>query len=72
MMSTSAGPSSHGLEKDVVLAARVHEQRGLERGLGQAAERKLTARHRSGCTRRVEEVLREPDAVAEQGALRKN
>ena len=55
------------LEEDVVLARRVHQQRRLERGLGQPAER-AAGRHRADEDARVEEVLGQPDAVAEQRA----
>ena len=56
-----------GLEEDVVLAGGVHEQRGLERRLAQAAERAAVG-HRADEDAGVEEVLGEADAVAEQRA----
>jgi hypothetical protein len=58
-----------GLEQHDVLAGRVHEQRRLERRLGQAAERPA-ARHRADEDAGVEEVVGQPDAVAEQRAVR--
>ena len=58
---------AHGLEEDVVLAGRVHKERGLERGLGEAAER-AAGRHRADEDALVEEVVGEPDAVAQHGA----
>ena len=69
MMSTSACPTPTVSRKHVVLARGVHQQRRLERGLGQAAER-AAARHRADEDAGVEEVVGEPDAVAEQRALR--
>src|SRR5919106_483165 len=56
------------LQEHVVLAARVHQERGLERGLGQTPER-APARHRADEHAGVEEVVREADPVAQQGAL---
>ena len=56
------------LEQDVVLARGVHQQRRLQRRLGEAAER-AAGRHRADEHARVEEVVREADAVAEHGAL---
>ncbi len=56
-----------GLEEHVVAAGGVHQQRGLERGLGQPAER-AARRHRADEDARVEEVLGQPDPVAEQRA----
>ena len=61
-------PDADGLEEDVVLAARVHEQRGLERRLAQPAERAAVG-HRADEDAGVEEVLGQPDAVAEQRAV---
>ena len=61
-------PHPDGLEEDVVLAARVHQQRGLERRLGEPAKRAAT-RHGADVHARVEEVVREADAVAEQRPL---
>ena len=57
------------LEEDLLLAGGVHQQRGLKRRLRQAAER-AAARHRADVDALVEEVVGEPDAVAEQRALR--
>ena len=57
------------LDEDVLLAGGVHQQHRLERRLRQAAER-AAARHRADVDALVEEVLGEPDAVAEQRALR--
>ena len=68
MMSISAWPDADGLDQHVLLAGRVHQQHGLQGRLGQAAER-AAARHRADVDALVEEVVREPDAVAEQGAL---
>ena len=53
-----------GLEQDVVLARGVHQQRRLQRRLGEAAER-AAGRHRADEDARVEEVVGEPDPVAE-------
>ena len=55
------------LDEDVVLARGVHQQRRLQRGLGEAAEG-AAARHRADEDPGVEEVVGEADAVAEQGA----
>ena len=55
------------LEEHVVAARRVHQQRGLQRRLGQPAERAARG-HRADEDARVEEVLGEADAVAEQRA----
>ena len=55
------------LEEDVVLARGVHQQRGLQRRLGEPAER-AAGRHRADEDAGVEEVLGQPDAVAEQRA----
>ena len=56
------------LEEDDVLAGRVEQERGLERRLGEPAE--VAARpHRADEDARVEEVVREPDAVAEQRSV---
>jgi hypothetical protein len=60
-------PDADGLEVDVVLARGVHQQRGLQRGLRQAAERAAVG-HRPDEDAGVEEVLGQPDAVAEQRA----
>ena len=57
------------LHQHVVLARGVHQQHRLERGLRQAAERPA-ARHRADVDALVEEVLGQPDPVAQQGALR--
>jgi hypothetical protein len=56
-----------GLEEHVVLAGGVHQQRRLQRRLGEAAER-AARRHRADEDAGIEEVLAEPDAVAEQRA----
>ena len=55
------------LQEDVVLAGGVHQQRRLQRRLGQAAER-AAGRHRADEDAGVEEVVGEADAVAEQRA----
>ena len=60
---------SDGLDEDDVLSGRVQDEQRLERRLGQPAEMPARA-HRADEDLRVEEVLREPDAIAEQGALR--
>ena len=57
-----------GLDQDVVLARRVHRQRDLQGRLGEAAERPARG-HRADEDAGVEEVVGEPDPVAEQGAL---
>ena len=57
-----------GLEQDVVLARGVHQQRRLQRRLGEPAER-AAGGHRADEDARVEEVVGEPDPVAEHGAL---
>ena len=56
-----------GLEEHVVLAGRVHQQRGLQRRLGEPAER-AAGGHRADEDAGVEEVLGQADAVAEQRA----
>ncbi len=56
-----------GLDQDVVLARRVHHQRHLQRRLREAAEGAARG-HRADEDAGVEEVLGEPDPVAEQGA----
>ena len=61
-------PDAHRLEEDVVLARGVHQQRGLQRGLREPAERAARG-HRADEHARVEEVLGQADAVAEQRAL---
>ena len=58
-----------GLQEDVVLAGGVHQQRGLQRGLAEAAERAAVG-HRADEDAGVEEVVGQPDAVAEQRAVR--
>jgi hypothetical protein len=66
--STSPGPVPTGLEEDELLpGASRHEQR-LQRRLGEAAEMTAAA-HRADEDLRVEEVVGQPDAVAEEGAL---
>ena len=55
------------LEEHVVAAGGVHQQRRLQRGLGEPAERAARG-HRADEHARVEEVVGEPDAVAEQRA----
>ena len=57
-----------GLQEDVVLARGVHEQRGLQRGLAEPAERAAVG-HRADEDAGVEEVLGQADAVAEQRAV---
>ena len=56
-----------GLDEHVVLAGGVHQQRGLQRRLGEPAERAAVG-HRADEHARVEEVLGQADAVAEQRA----
>ena len=60
-------PDADRLEEDVLLAGGVHQQRGLQRRLGQPAER-AARRHRADEHAGVEEVLGEPDPVAQQRA----
>ena len=67
--SISPWPDADRLEQHVVLAGRVHQQRRLERRLGEAAER-AARRHRADEDARVEEVVREADPVAQHGAPR--
>ena len=62
-------PRSDGLEEDDVRPGGVEEQEGLERGLGQPAEMP-TGAHRADEHARVEEVIGEPDPVAEQRSAR--
>ena len=62
-------PHPDGLDEDVVVAGGVHQQHGLERRLRQPAER-AAVRHRADEDALVEEVLGEPDPVAQQRALR--
>ena len=57
------------LHEDDVLAGRVEQQQRLQRRLGEAAEVAARA-HRADEDARVEEVIREPDPVAEQRPLR--
>jgi len=61
-------PDPHRLEHDHVAAGRVHEQRRLERGLAQTAQR-AAAGHRADEDPRVQEVVGQADPVAEQRAL---
>src|SRR5205814_9567845 len=56
------------LEDDLVLSGRVHQQRRLQRRLAQAAERPA-AGHRADEDAWIEEVLGQPDAVAQQRTL---
>ena len=58
-----------GLEEDELLAGGVEDEQRLQRRLGEAAEMAARA-HRADEDARVEEVVGEPDAVAEQRALR--
>jgi hypothetical protein len=60
---------AHGLEEDELLAGRIEQKRRLERRLGETAEVAARA-HRADEDLGVEEVVREADAVAEEGALR--
>src|SRR5215218_2771741 len=60
---------SHRLEEEHVLSGGVEDERGLERRLGEAAEVPARA-HGADEDVAVEEVVREPDAVAEERALR--
>ena len=65
----SLWPGADRLEEDDVLAGRVEQQQRLQRRLGEPAG--MTARpHRTDEDVRVEEVVGEPDAVAEQRAVR--
>src|SRR6185436_3024625 len=62
-------PRSHRLDEHDVLAGRVEEENGLERGLGEAAE--VTARpHGPDVDARIEEVIGQPDPIPEQRATR--
>ena len=60
---------AHGLEQDELLAGRIEQERRLQRRLGQAAEVPARA-HRADEDTRIEEVVREPDPIAEQRAVR--
>ena len=60
-------PDPDGLQEHVVLAGGVHQQRGLQRRLRQPAER-AAGGHRADEHAGVEEVLGQPDPVAEQRA----
>jgi hypothetical protein len=53
------------LDEDVVLAGGVHQESGLQRRLGEPTERPA-ARHRADEHAGIEEVIGEPDAIAEQ------
>ena len=55
------------LQEHVVAARGVHQQRGLQRRLGEPAER-AARRHRADEHAGVQEVLGEPDPVAQQRA----
>ena len=68
MMSTSAWPTPTVSSNTSSLPRGVHQQRGLQRGLGQPAER-AAAGHRADEHAGVEEVVGEADAVAQQRAL---
>ena len=57
------------LEEDELLAGRVEDEQRLQRRLREAAEMAARA-HRADEDARVEEVVGEPDAVAEQRAVR--
>ena len=62
-------PRSHGLDEHDVLPRRVEQEHGLQRCLGEPAE--VAARpHRADVDARIEEVVGEPDAVAEERAAR--
>ena len=58
---------ANGFEQDVVLARGVHQERGLKRRLGQAAERSA-GRHRADEDALVQEVVGQADPIAEDGA----
>ena len=60
---------SDGLEEDELLAGRVEQERGLKRRLGEATEVTAGA-HRADEDTRVEEVVGEPDPVAEERSVR--
>ena len=55
------------LHEHVLAPGRVEQQRGLQRRLGEATERAAVG-HRADEHARVEEVLGQADAVAEQRA----
>ena len=62
-------PRADGLHEHDVLARRVEQENRLQRRLGEPAE--MPARpHRADVDARVEEVIGEPDAVAEERAVR--
>jgi hypothetical protein len=56
-----------GLQEHVVLAGGVHQQRGLQRRLGEPAERPARG-HRADVDPGIEEVVGQADAVAQQRA----
>jgi hypothetical protein len=58
---------AHGLDEHGVVAGRVHQQRGLDRRLGESAERPPRG-HRPYEHLRIEEVRGQPDPVAKQRA----
>ena len=60
-------PRADRLEEDDVLAGGVDEQQRLQRRLGEAAEVPARA-HRADVDLRVEEVVGQPDPVAEERA----
>ena len=67
--STSLWPAPTGLEEDESLPAASSSEQRLQRRLGEAAEVAARA-HRADEDAGIEEVVGEPDAVAEQRALR--
>jgi hypothetical protein len=62
-------PRADRLEEDEVLAGGVEEEQRLERRLGEPAQVPARA-HRPDVDAGIEEVVGEPDAVAEEGAAR--
>ena len=57
------------LQEDELLAGRIEKEQRLQRGLGQPAQ-VAAGSHRADEDLGVEEVVGEPDAVAEEGPLR--
>src|SRR5215210_3279634 len=62
-------PGADRLEEDQVTAGCVEHEQGLQRGLGEPAEVPSGA-HRADEDAGVEEMVRQPDPIAEESALR--
>ncbi len=68
MMSISAWPTPDGLDEHVLASGRVEQQGGLQRRLREAAQRAAVG-HRADEHARVEEVLGQADAIAQQRTM---